>query len=238
MRASPEYQFQQRHSGSQLAPMERGPWRAHPRSSGPQRATVPVEGATPTRAAICRRSRVPSSGRYARRVREICSPTPGTVRRRSSFSRHTGRRVRRRPPGRPTPAPATQCGPQRGDGGDDGGAETVLLRVVTWCLRATRELRTCVSASRKGRTGGRMTSAKWARTAASSESVLASPPGGPGKVPHLAGVGQTTGNWSPELLQGAVPDASSNTMTGSRVFSWETSCRTPASSWETSHLSP
>ena len=47
-----------------------------------------LKGATPTRAAICRRSRVPSSGN-ARMVREICSPTPGTVRKRSSFSRHT-----------------------------------------------------------------------------------------------------------------------------------------------------
>ena len=50
----------------------------------------PLNGATPTSAAICRRSSVPSSGRYARRVRESCFPTPGTVRRRSSFSLHTG----------------------------------------------------------------------------------------------------------------------------------------------------
>ena len=33
------------------------------------------------------------------------------------------------------------------------------------------------------------------------------------------------------------PEASSNTMTGSRVFSLEINCRIPASSWETSHLS-
>ena len=45
--------------------------------------------------------------------------------------------------------------------------------VITWRLRATRELRTCVSASRKGRTGGLTTSAKWARTAVSRASVLA-----------------------------------------------------------------
>ena len=49
-----------------------------------------LKGATPTRAAICRRLRVPSSGRYARRVREIWTPMPGTLRSRSSFSRHTG----------------------------------------------------------------------------------------------------------------------------------------------------
>ena len=35
-----------------------------------------LKGATPTRAAICLRFSVPSSGRYARRVRETCSPTP------------------------------------------------------------------------------------------------------------------------------------------------------------------
>ena len=48
--------------------------------------------------------------------------------------------------------------------------------VITWCLRATKELRTWDSGSRKGRTGGLTTSAKWASTAASRASVLASFP--------------------------------------------------------------
>ena len=56
----------------------------------PHGAAVAVESATPTSAAICRRFSLPSSGRWASRARESCSTTPGTVRRMSSFSRHTG----------------------------------------------------------------------------------------------------------------------------------------------------
>ena len=57
-----------------------------------------LKGATPTRAAIRLRLRVPNSGKYASSDNESCSPTPGTERSRSSFSRHTGllRRVFRR----------------------------------------------------------------------------------------------------------------------------------------------
>ena len=49
-------------------------------------------GATPTRAAICLRSNAPSSGKCARSTKEICSPTPGIDRSRSSCSRQTGLR--------------------------------------------------------------------------------------------------------------------------------------------------
>ena len=57
-----------------------------------------------------------------------------------------------------------------------GWAERDHGMVITWCLRAVRELRTWASVSLRGRTEGRMTSAKWARTAASRVSVLASVP--------------------------------------------------------------
>ena len=49
-----------------------------------------VQGASPTRAAICRRLSEPSSGSSAIRVRAIVFPTPGTEARRSSFSAQTG----------------------------------------------------------------------------------------------------------------------------------------------------
>ena len=113
--------------------------------------------------------------------------------------------------------------------------------VITWCLRAARELRAWVSASRRGRTGGRTTSAKWARTAASSESVFASFPVALAKSRTWRGLTTTTGTASAARAatngSSKPPEASSSTMTGSRVFSRETSCLIPASLWETRHLS-
>ena len=49
-----------------------------------------LKGATPTRAAICFLSRVPSSNRYTSNVRNTCCPVPGTLRSRSSFPRQAG----------------------------------------------------------------------------------------------------------------------------------------------------
>ena len=58
--------------------------------------------------------------------------------------------------------------------------------VITWCLREARELRTCVSPSRKGRTEGRTASAKWASTVCVKRVGLGKLPGGAGEVTHLA----------------------------------------------------
>ena len=49
-----------------------------------------LRGATPTRAAICPRLKLPSSGRWAISVEQSTRPTPGTLRRRSSRARHMG----------------------------------------------------------------------------------------------------------------------------------------------------
>src|SRR5438105_8845444 len=49
-----------------------------------------VKGARPMRLATCRRSSVPSSGTSPSSVRVVMRPTPGTLARRSSFSRQTG----------------------------------------------------------------------------------------------------------------------------------------------------
>src|SRR5450756_1770648 len=48
-----------------------------------------LKGATPTSEAIFLRSRCPNSGNSANRVVAVTGPTPGTERRRFSFSRHT-----------------------------------------------------------------------------------------------------------------------------------------------------
>ena len=49
-----------------------------------------LSGATPTRAAILRRLRIPSSGSSIRRVIDTTFPTPGTLFRRLSFSYQEG----------------------------------------------------------------------------------------------------------------------------------------------------
>jgi hypothetical protein len=53
-------------------------------------ARAGASGATPTSTAICLRLRHPSSGTSARSVRLTTGPTPGTLRSRFSFARHTG----------------------------------------------------------------------------------------------------------------------------------------------------
>ena len=49
-----------------------------------------LNGATPTRAAIWRRLRLPSSGRDAISLAEVLGPTPGTLCKRLSLTRHIG----------------------------------------------------------------------------------------------------------------------------------------------------
>ena len=56
----------------------------------PQGAAVTVEGSHPHQGGDLPAFQSAQLRQYARRLRESCSPTPGTVRNRSSFSRHTG----------------------------------------------------------------------------------------------------------------------------------------------------
>ena len=53
-------------------------------------ASVPVQGRYPPRATTCLLERVPNSGRCARRLKVRAGPTPSTLRKRSSCSRHRG----------------------------------------------------------------------------------------------------------------------------------------------------
>jgi len=70
-------------------PTDRGP--AAPAGAAAPRVPLSrLSGATPTNAANGLGASVPSSGSSARRVRLITGPMPGTLRSRSSFSRHTG----------------------------------------------------------------------------------------------------------------------------------------------------
>ena len=68
--------------------------------------------------------------------------------------------------------------------------------VITGCLWAVRELSSWVSASRRGRTGGWIASAKWASTAASRASVLANFPVALAKSRTWRGLTTTTGSAS------------------------------------------
>ena len=96
--------------------------------------------------------------------------------------------------------------------------------VITWCLRAVSELRTWVSASLRGRTSGRTTSAKWANTLASKASVLASVPVALAKSLTWRGLTTTTG--SAAAARAATrgiskpPVASNKTRAGSRSTIW------------------
>jgi len=57
----------------------------------PQRSAVAIEQRdTPTKAAIWRPQRVPSSGRPAMSVEHTAGPTQGRFVKKISFSRHTG----------------------------------------------------------------------------------------------------------------------------------------------------
>ena len=114
--------------------------------------------------------------------------------------------------------------------------------VITCCLRAVSELSSWVSASRRGRTGGWIASAKWASTAASRASVLANFPVALAKSRTWRGLTTTTGSASAARAATSAssrpPVASSSTNDGPRVFISETNCGIPASSRGTSHLSP
>ena len=106
--------------------------------------------------------------------------------------------------------------------------------VNTWRLRAVSELRTWLSASLRGRTSGRMASAKWASTAASRASVLASIPVALAKSRTWRGLTTTTGSAAAARAatkgSSRPPVASSNTMAGPRSTIWETNSLIPVSS--------
>ena len=127
----------------------------------------------------------PSSGRAASSVRLATGPIPGMLRSSSSFSRHAGLALTASassPVGRPTLLPPAR------PGAPPGRARTAARRQAPRRLRSMRRIssscrRRASSASRaagrssgSGRGSGRIASAKWARTAASMRSVLASRP--------------------------------------------------------------
>jgi hypothetical protein len=118
-------------------------------------------GATPARAAIWRRLRVPSSGSLARKVARVTGPTPGTEASRSSLARHTGLVRRARPMSRSSSSIAwasqSRWSSRRGRSGGASWRRRTFsaARISTsWRRRATRSIRAWRAASGRGRGGG------------------------------------------------------------------------------------
>ena len=206
-------------------------------SPAPHLPAVPVHGATPARAAICLRPKVPSSGRSDSNATE--SGGPGRER---SATGH--------------PAPATQgsgagsgatlgqvcqllfqplnMGPDAGSDGSAGAAQPVPLRHQhsTICVRrAVRgEWSSGVSESVRGSTGGRTASPKWARTCVSRASVLASLPVALAKWRTWRGLTTTTGREAAARGSSKPPVDSKTTTDGSRDCNSDTRPRIPSAS--------
>src|SRR3954454_19228672 len=159
-----------------------------------------LNGATPTRAATCRRVSEPSSGSCASNVRALTGPTPGTERSSSSLARQTG--LSRTAPSRSRSISARAFSSQRRWASirscRAGLAAWRRLRSATsisssWRRRATRACRRRVASSGKGRTSGRPASAKRAIALASRRSVLASRPAARAKARTWRGLTTATG---------------------------------------------
>ena len=131
-------------------------------------AAVAVEGATPTKAAIARRSSVPNSGNSASSVRAVVGPMPGTLRSASSWLARSHWPESRCECRRPRPSPvfrATECG--CGGRGPPG----------PWSSRAGRAAAVRRSASQVTAVGG----PRAARAAWSPHSAAAAPAAAPAR---------------------------------------------------------
>ena len=217
---------------------------AHPAAVGG------MKGATPTSAAIFLRSRVPSSGRSAIRVRAVASPTPGTVLSRSSAWRHAG--VFRM---------ASAISVSRSESSRCRVASTrstllVMRRLARrlrrfrsaviistiWRLRATSSASARACAPGTGRGSGRIASAKWAIAWASRVSVLASLPVDRAKSRIWRGLTTASGRPAAHSAAAAVvskpPVASSTTSATSSAPSRTANSSRPLPSRATAKASP
>src|SRR3954452_5185718 len=172
-----------------------------------------LNGATPARAAACRRVSEPSSGSSASSVRALTGPAPGTERGSSSLARQAALSRTAVPRSRSIPASASSSQrrwasiPSR----RAGSAAWRRLRSATsisssWRRRATRAPRRRVASSGRGRAGGRTASAKRAIASASRRSVFASRPAARAKARTWRGLTTATGRAA--AARGAVGGAS------------------------------
>ena len=192
-----------------------------------------LRGATPTRAAICPRLKLPSSGRWAISVEQSTRPTPGTLRRRSSRARHMG--VERISSSRSLFKPSTlessqpmcsliwECSLL---GAVRNRLRSLVSISMSWRRRSTRPPNSRASASGRGRLGGLTASAKRPRTNASMRSVLASLPTARAKSRTCRGLTIATGR-PPRSNSAATgissaPVASTTTPEGSSALSHST----------------
>src|SRR3954447_16423539 len=208
-----------------------------------------LNGATPTRAAACRRVSEPSSGSSARSVRALTGPTPGTERSSSSLARQSG--LSRTAPSRSRSIASSASSSQRRwasipscrAGSAAWRRSRSATSISSSCRRrATRAPRWRVALSGKGRTGGSTTPESGAIVAASRRSVFASRPVARANARTRRGL--TTATGSPAAARAAArrtsspPVASSTTSVGARAARRSTSAATPSSSWPIVKLSP
>ena len=207
------------------------------------------KGATPTRAAICFRFKVPNSGRLDKSVIESTGPTPGVLRRISFFSRHTGLFLRRLL--RSLSAFMRHFSNQAiwfwmslrvQEVAEPSRFFSAVIISTIWRRRVISASNFWVSWSLRGRISGRTASPNLAITWASIASVLASLPVALAKSLTWRGLITTTGKpFAANIPTDAVsnPPVASRTMrSGDSGFMKSTMSDMPSSSFEKLKISP
>ena len=168
------------HEGSQIEDgADGGPAAPHDTFATPAAALSRLSGATPTSAAICRRSNVPCSVRLASRVVATTGPTPGVVCSSSSFCRQIGldwiarAKCAFRAIWRSSQAMWAWMSPSMRRVARPSRFRSAVSISATCRRRASRAGSFCGLASGMGRTAGRTASANCANTGASRASVFA-----------------------------------------------------------------
>src|SRR2546425_7281935 len=200
-------------------------------------------------AAICLRLSCPNSGTSPNSVVVNTGPTPGTLRNRLSFSRHTGlsRSVCAK-----SFSTAPSCARNHrtcwsicrwiGRGARLRRCSSASSISTSCRRRRSHACRLCVIVSGSGRTGGRTTSAKCANTPASIASVFANRPVARAKSRTCRALSTTTG--SAAVASAATtatsypPVASSTISEGADACSRSCNCASPTGLLVTVHRAP
>ena len=206
-------------------------------------------GATPTREAICLRLSWPSSGSSTSSTQEATGPIPGTLRSRSSLTRHMGLDSMKAPR---SLSNSSSC----------ARSHAMCCSICLWtytvaferrlrsatiipmiCLRRAMSPRSCNSLSPgRSRTGGLTASPNRASIIASMLSVLASLPVALANSRGCRGLTTTIGSdlaaSSPATSDSYPPDASNTRRAGERASTRLVKAEIPSALLETSHTSP
>ena len=198
------------------------------------------KGATPTSAAISLRFRVPSSGRLDKSVMESTGPTPGALRKISSFSRQTGLFLRRFCKSLSilfrhfsNQAILVWMSLRVHRGAEVNRFFSTVIMPTIWRRRVINAANFWASWSLRGRNSGRTASPNLAIRWASITSVLASLPVALAKSRICRGLMTTTGKpLSANIATAAVsnpPVASRTTRFGKNCFTKSTTHDMPSS---------